>query len=127
MEEIPVVPDMDHGVSVLPVRCPGHHPAQDMGEVLHAITYSQYGQAQIENFPVRQGCILIIDISRPAREDNPLWREIFNLPDTGIIGMYLAIDLCLTHPAGYKLGVLGSEVQYQDLIFIYTLGHYSIL
>ena len=127
VKKIPVIPDRDGSAAVLPVIGPGNSPSEHMGDILHAIAYAQDRNPQVKYGPVSHRSILVIDTRRSPREDNTPGIEVFNLIKADIKGMNFTIDLGLPHPPCDELSILGSEIQYQHLLFKDIFFHYSII
>ena len=104
----------------LALGCGLHLPTEEVGHQLHAVTDPEHRDAGLEDRPIEQRSAFGVDRIRSPRQDQPSDFVDFVRPWRLRIGANLAVDLGFTDPPSDQLGVLGPEVQDQDLL---PVGH----
>ena len=90
--------------------------SKEVRHELHAVADSEDRNPRLEQGDVNQRCALGIDRVRAARKHDPFDTVEF-IQSRGLEArLDLAVDVGFTDPAGDQLGVLGPEVQNQDLL-----------
>ena len=89
----------------------GHLAAQGVGHELAAIADAQHRHAQLKDGRVGLGRARLIDGVGAAGEDEADGLHSAEFLQRGRVGLDLAIDAALAHPAGDELVVLAAEIQ----------------
>ena len=90
-----------------------HLAAQYMAHHLQAVAQPQHRQPLPEHRRVHHGGALCVNAVRPAGKNNADGRKLLDLIQRLPVGVYLAVDPQITHPAGDQLIILPAEIQYQ--------------
>jgi len=85
--------------------------AEDLHANLHAVADAQDRDAQIEDGRVALGGVALVDAGRPAREDDALGVQGFELFSGDVRANQLAVNPFLTDSSGDELGVLRAEIE----------------
>lgn len=123
-----VVPDAVHqgvgvivphelGAAILASLGGGHTASVDMRQVLRPVAYTEQGIASPDAGEVDLKCLRVVDRIRASGENHSY--DAFVVSGKLVVRADLAICVQLTHPAGYELRILGSEIQY-DYFFLHN-------
>jgi hypothetical protein len=82
-----------------------------MGQQLHSVADTKYRNIKREPLGVKYWGIVVRDASGSTRKDKPLDLREVDRRWIRSAGLNLAVNVKLTHAAGYKLGVLGAEIE----------------
>ena len=85
---------------------------------LHAVADAQHRHTQLEQLLGNRGSPRFVDRLWPAGENDPGWRKGADRRHIHVKRMQFAEDMGFTHPAGDKLGVLGTEIENQDFLAV---------
>src|SRR6185295_4736813 len=82
---------------------------------LHAVADAEYRRAGFEGGARRPAGRLLVGRQVAAGENDSAGAEAAHEVVGDVVGMDLAVDPGFAHPAGDQLGVLGAEVEDEDL------------
>jgi hypothetical protein len=92
--------------------------AEEVGEDLDAVTDAENRDLQPEDGPIGERRVLGVHARGPARHDDALGLEGGDLGGRRVVAQDRRVHVALADPAGDHLGVLGAEIEDDDL-----LGH----
>ena len=107
--------DRERALAVFALEPFLHPAAEKLREQLHAKTDAQHRHAQVEDVLIRQRRILGVHAGRAAGQDDALGLEPGDLRGGRVEAQDLGIDVALADAAGNHLGVLGAEIEEDDL------------
>lgn len=84
---------------------------EGVGERLHAIADAKHRLAGVQDVVRNLRRIRLINRSRSARQDKPLWFESQDLFGGGIVREELTVNVGFTNSSGDELGVLRAEIK----------------
>lgn len=90
---------------------------------LHAVAHAQHRHAGVEHVVRGARAAGFGGAFRAAGEDNAAWVEFADLLFANVPGPQFAVNADFAHAAGDQLGVLRTEVQYQDAMLMDILCH----
>jgi hypothetical protein len=90
-----------------------------MVEELQPVTDTQDGHSQFQDLPADEGGVRLIDAPGATGQDDAPGGKLPDLVQGHEVGMNLAIDMHLPDAPGNELGILGPEIQNEDLV---TMG-----
>ncbi len=99
----------------LTLPCGDHLATEKVGDELHSVTDPQDRHAKLKNRWGQLGSTLRIDRGRATRENQPRNLTSFIFIWWLTKGPNLTVDVLLTDSPSDQLGVLGAEVQDQNL------------
>ena len=115
------VPDSDHadgGAAVLARAGRRDLAPERLRHDLEAVAHAEHGHGRLEERRVEPRRTGLVDRRRPTRQHDRLGLPRQHLGHRHGVRHDLGVDLRLTHPPGDQLGVLGTEVDYQDQVVL---------
>ncbi len=112
---------MELGMAELPLACRNDPPAEVAAHELHAVADSQNRHAEFKEFLGDGRSTLLVDRLGAAGKDDTPGSEVPDSLQVHVEGMQFAVDMCLPHPPGNELGVLGAEVENEDFFAVYVV------
>jgi hypothetical protein len=125
VEKARVAPGAHLGVAELAHFAGFHAPAELLRHGLHAVADAEHRRAELEDRP---GCAhgrFLVRGHVAAGENDAGGAELAHEAVADVTGMNLAIHACLAHAARDELGVLGAEVEDQNLLMPTRLGNWG--
>ncbi len=101
---------MEFGKPVFSLFSSIYLAAQGIHHALHAVADAKNRNTWLKNTRVHPRAVLFIDACRTSGQDDSFRSEHLNLVKADPGGVYLTIDMGLTHPPGNELVVLGAKV-----------------
>ncbi len=119
LEQLRVPPCPDLGIAELAHLRTLDLAAELLGHRLHAVADPEHRDAEVPDRPRRTRRRGLVHRGGSAGEDDPARRELADEAVGDVVGMKLAVDVLLAHPARDQLRVLRAEVEDQDAV----VGH----
>lgn len=110
-------------VTKLSLTSSNYFAAQKVSDELHSVADSEDRHAQTQHFGRQLRGALCIDRRRTTREDKSCDVSSFGCVRRLTVGPHLAVDVLLTDTPSDQLGVLGAEVQDQNLAALVHWNH----
>jgi hypothetical protein len=86
--------------------------AQAVSHELHAVTYSEDGNAKIEYAWVQLRSASFVHAGRSTGEHDAPWPAVLEFSGCYSVRKYLAVYMALPYAAGDQLAVLSAEIDY---------------
>src|SRR3989338_7656407 len=115
--------NLDHGLAIFPLSRRMDLAAQGLRHPLKTITNSQHGDFKIKNPWIGLGGLRVGHTRGSPGKNNTLGMKTFYFFKGGETGINLTINIRLANPAGDELGVLGTEIEDEDLVHRNLLKH----